>query len=125
VAGRLWTARYADLDPRRAVPVQTSLSAPRWAGYAVVPWPAVMPFGLIDVKDQALFRRRYRARLHRLTPRILRELAELREMYAGWDLVLACYEDLTKPGVWCHRSLLGEWLREKGVIVEELSHSPR
>jgi hypothetical protein len=30
--GTLLTARYAAVDPRQAIPVQTSVGAPRWVG---------------------------------------------------------------------------------------------
>jgi hypothetical protein len=117
---RVWTASYSRVDPRVMVPVRTSIGAPRFAGYQLEEWPAVYPWGLLDVTDPDEFRRRYRHRLHRQTPRILAELAELLAKYDGWPLALCCWEDLTKPGAWCHRTLLAEWLREKGVIVEEL-----
>jgi hypothetical protein len=63
----------------------------------LVEWPAVYPWGLFGKGlDEPTFTRRYRHRLHRLTPRIMRELTELREGYG--DMVLLCHEDLTRPG---------------------------
>ena len=35
----------------------------------------------------------------------------------GKDIALVCYE---KPGDFCHRSLVANWLREAGYNVEEL-----
>ncbi len=103
------------------VPVQTSLSRPRSISYEVEPWPAVMPWGLLDVTDPDVFRRKYRARLHRRTPRILAELQELLAKYDGWPIALLCWEDLRKPGAWCHRVRLGEWISERtGEVVSEL-----
>ena len=39
----------------------------------------------------------------------------------GKDLVLLCYEDLRKPGEWCHRQVFAEWWEKKtGVRIQEL-----
>jgi hypothetical protein len=35
-------------------------------------------------------------------------------------LVLLCYEDLQRPDVWCHRTMLCDWLNERGVEIKEL-----
>ncbi len=68
----------------------------------LVDWPAVWPFGLFGRDlDEATFTRKYRHRLHRQGPRILRELTELREGYS--DLVLLCHEP---AGTFCHRLVL-------------------
>jgi uncharacterized protein YeaO (DUF488 family) len=56
--------------------------------------------------DHETFRRRYRHQLHRNTPKVLAELAELLAAYDD-TLVLLCYEP---PGAWCHRILLAEWI---------------
>jgi uncharacterized protein DUF488 len=89
--------------------VRTSIGAPRWMTAPLVEWPAVYPWGLFGKDlDEATFTRKYRARLHRLTPRILRELTELREGYG--DLCLLCHEP---AGAFCHRVVLGRWLSEQ------------
>ena len=39
----------------------------------------------------------------------------------GKDVVLCCYEDVRKPGEWCHRLVFAEWWHEKtGQMIEEL-----
>lgn len=45
---------------------------------------------------------------------------------AGVDeLVLLCWEDLRKPGAWCHRRILAAWLEDQtGQVVEELADGP-
>ena len=113
---RVFTASYSSVDPTVMVPVRTSIGAPRWAGYAVEEWPAVYPWGLLDVAGPVEFRRRYRHRLHRQTPRILAELGELLDRYDGWPVCLLCFE---RDPAACHRSILAGWLREKGVAIEE------
>ncbi len=110
--GRLFTSSYRAWRPEFGVPVRTSLGAPRWMTAPLVEWPAVYPWGLFGKDlDEATFTRKYRARLHRQGPRVLRELADLREGYG--DLVLLCFEDLAKPGVWCHRTVLAGWISEQ------------
>jgi len=112
----LFTSSYSAVDPARVVPVRTSVGVPRFAGYALEEWPSVYPWGLLDVSEEQLFRRRYRHRLHRQTPRILAELAQLLDRYDGWPLALCCFE--ADPAA-CHRSILARWLREKGAAIEE------
>ena len=51
---------------------------------------------------------------------IVGRLGRIAEEAGGLPLVLLCYEDLTKPGQWCHREHLSSWLRERGVEVREL-----
>ena len=83
----------------------------------LVDWPAVYPWGLFGKGlDEATFTRKYRARLHRLTPRILRELQELREGYS--DLLLLCHEP---AGAFCHRIGLARWLAEQ--LGEEVTEA--
>lgn len=37
------------------------------------------------------------------------------------DIVLLCFEDLTKPGEWCHRCVFAEWWQNKtGQKINEL-----
>lgn len=69
-------------------------------------------WALVKVKDEAEYRRRYKEEvLSRLNPeQVLKDLGE--------DAVLLCWE---KPGEFCHRQLVAEWLQETlGVAVTEL-----
>jgi Protein of unknown function, DUF488 len=114
----VFTASFAAVPAGLVVPVLTTVGTPRFVGFPMVEWRTVAPYGLLQVADQEEFRRRYRHRLHRLTPRILAELRELVEAYAPTPLALCCFE---ADPVDCHRSILARWLREKGVQVTELS----
>jgi hypothetical protein len=107
------TCSYRAWREKMGVLVRTSVGAPRAFPAPLVEWPVTYPVGLLDITDPAEFRRKYRHRLHSKTPRVLAELAELREAYAPLSLVLLCFEDLAKPGAWCHRTLLGEWISQK------------
>lgn len=115
----LATCSYALWTPEDGVPVQTSIGAPKWwDGPPLQDLRSAAPWGLMDVSDPAEFRRKYRARLHRNTPRILAQLGELATCYPGTVLVLMCFERRPQD---CHRGLLAEWLSEHlGVEVLEI-----
>jgi hypothetical protein len=114
----VFTASFAAVPAGLVVPVLTTVGTPRFVTFPIVEWRTVAPFGLLGIQAPAEFRRKYRHRLHRLTPKVLAELRELVEAYAPTPIALCCFEaDPTE----CHRSVLGEWLREKGVQVQELS----
>jgi hypothetical protein len=92
------------------VPVQTSIGRPGWISFDLVEWRTVMLCGVLGESNREVYRRRYRRRLHQRTTRVLAELEELRATYDGWPLALCCFEDLSKPGQWGHRTMLAEWL---------------
>lgn len=47
---------------------------------------------------------------------VIKELYKLAEKSQDEDIVLICYE---KPGDFCHRHLVANWLRNQGYPVEE------
>ena len=96
--------------------MRTSIGAPKWMTAPLVEWPTVYPWGMFNASlEEADLTRRYRARLHHQTPRILAELAELREGYG--DLLLLCFEPADR---FYHRHVLRAWLVEHGLDVEEV-----
>jgi Protein of unknown function, DUF488 len=111
------TASYRAWTPNLGVPVRTSLGVPRWFQAPLLELPSTFPFGLFGKDlDEATFTRKYRARLWRQRPRVLRELAELREGYG--DVCLLCFEP---AGTFCHRVVLAGWLAEQ--LGEEVVES--
>jgi hypothetical protein len=49
------------------------------------------------------------------------EWVKLGADYPGQTLVFACFEDLTKAGLYCHRTWLGSWITSRyGTEVTEL-----
>jgi hypothetical protein len=116
------TCSYRAWREEMGVPIRTSVGAPRAFPAPLVEWPRVWPpWSLVRAGlAEADYRRRYRHLLHRQTPAILRELEDLRDGYAA-DLVFLCFCDLTKPGGWCHRSMLAGWITEHtGETIPEL-----
>ena len=110
----LSTCCYRLWRPDLGVPVRTSVGPPRSFPDVLVEWETVYPaWALVRGNlDQPTYRRHYRHQLHRLTPKILAELQELQEGYCA-PLILLCFEDLSKPDVWCHRTMLAEWINQK------------
>ena len=108
----LSTCSYRLWRPDLGIPVRTSVGPPRSFPDVLVEWPTVYPpWPLVRGKlDQATYRRRYRHQLHRLTPKVLAELQELREGYCA-PLVLLCHCDLARG--FCHRRMLAEWISQK------------
>ena len=58
--------------------------------------------------------RRYDEILKKLNPQEV--MAAIKNISQGKDVALCCYE---KPGEFCHRHLLSEWLRNNGYDVNE------
>ena len=62
------------------------------------------------------FRTQYADQLAKLDPRTI--LAGINAIGDGQDVALCCYE---RPGEFCHRQMVAEWLKENGIGVEELT----
>lgn len=72
-------------------------------------------------RDMEAFRLSYLRQLEEIgLDTIVGRLEEIGREARGLPLVLLCYEDVTKPGEWCHREHLSAWLRERGVEIREL-----
>lgn len=115
------------------VPVRTSLGTPRWFGWAkATPYLGELaPYGLIDQEDQDEFERLYVKRLEKAgVEKIAERLLEIHREYGGSatmgrPLALLCYENLQKPGKWCHRTMFAAWWeRETDQKVPELDPEP-
>lgn len=77
------------------------------------------PGYLFNVYDRAKFTPPYFMHMDRTgAERIQRIL----DSYANeTPLVLCCFEDVRKPGEWCHRLVFAEWwLKRTGEMIEEL-----
>ncbi len=124
---RIYTSRYqsGDLIWRSgAVPVRITVGHPRFKlGFELGATvrelaPDRSMFGLSDAEFSLV----YAERLESLGVEVIRSLLrQISEALGGRDLVLLCFEDLTKPGEWCHRRTFARWWEERtGERVEEL-----
>ena len=129
----LATSRYqaADLILRSGrVPVGITYGNPRWplpyklAGNFRQLAPSKDMFGM---EDRCMFEEAYRDKLDRLGVAGVTKLLQKVVDATGNDrLCLLCFEDLTKPGLWCHRRLFANWWLEKtGEDVPELEPAVR
>ena len=119
----LYLSRFSNPELRtgKYTAVRISIGAPRWSlGYTVIgAMKDLMPFGLLEVQDRALYEQKYRERLDRVgVDRILKQF----DAY-GYEkpIVLLCFEDVRDPEQWCHRSMFAQWwLEQTGEVVKEL-----
>ena len=122
----LATSRYADFHPSMGVPVRITVGRPRFAlRYEIAAnVPELAPYGgIFDIRDDRdEFTRRYRARLDQIgVDAIFAKLERIAAEHDGRRLVLLCFEDLTKPGEWCHRRIAAEWIEEQpGIAILEV-----
>ena|SRR5450759_720860 len=75
-----------------------------------------------------IWRSRYIEQIEKdLGDNALAYLQQLDTKYSSHGPVLLCFEDLRKPGLWCHRTFLAEWLNERFKLnvteIEEIAHS--
>jgi hypothetical protein len=77
---------------------------------------------MLAIGDACTFDGMYRDRLDDLgVDKVRRLLTECAERANNEHLVVLCFEDLTKPGLKCHRRLLSAWWQENtGEAVPEL-----
>lgn len=130
----LHTGRYSDAETIAFVEagghaVRVTLGHPRFAlRYTLAgTMMELAPKGMKDVDDDGEFERLYRGRLESFGVETLRRrfsevaLPLVRDQAEPVRLVLCCYEDLKKPGLFCHRTVFGAWWEEQtGEKVEEL-----
>lgn len=119
----LYVSRFSNPELRtgKYIAVRISLGAPKWPlGYEIAgEINDLMPFGLLQINDKALYERKYRERLDRIgIDRIQKQIDAF-----GFEkpVVLLCYEDVRDPSQWCHRTMFAQWLLEQtGEIADEL-----
>lgn len=124
----LYTSYYGNpcLDQNKVFPVQVSNSAPegfpiKYVLKEVIPsWKDIVE----PYKENLLSKVEYTVKYKRMLDSqefairiMLEEIKEKASTLGLQDIVLLCYE---KPGRFCHRHILAEWIKEKaGEEVEE------
>jgi hypothetical protein len=128
---RLFTARYSNrtLAGHPSAKVRTTLGYPRFRlGYRLAAnlaelAPARSMFG----KSEAEFTEIYAALLEERggVDYFTRRFAQIADEAGVDQLVLLCFEDLRKPGLFCHRRVFATWWQQRtGQPVDELSEEP-
>jgi len=106
------------------VKVAIIVGKPRWpVGFDYVTLNILAPYGrLFTINDRLQFTQAYFGKLDSLGVGVIpAEFERISNEHGDKDLVLLCYENLTKPGEWCHRQVFAEWwLQETGEVIEEL-----
>jgi hypothetical protein len=124
---KLATSRYSNAELIRSSglgAVRISIGHPRWK----LSYPLVgicrdlMPTRPMLKLEIEPYRAMYLDRLEAVgVEAIVKELETIQREHAPQGLVLLCFEDLTKPGEWCHRTMFARWFEEKtGNEVPEL-----
>ena len=122
----VYTSRYSnpELKTGKYTAVRISLGTPKWPiGYNLdAEMKDLMPFGLLGKFERYEdFERAYFERLDQKgVQRIFSQLQRFERL--GKDVVLLCYEDISKgPDDWCHRRTFADWwLKNTGEALPEL-----
>lgn len=121
------TSRYLNrqaIEESGLAPVATSVGRPRFRlGYELAASVGMLaPHGLRHVDDEGEFTPRYRERLDRFGVEAIRQtLAAIADGAGAPGVVLLCFEDVAREGVWCHRRVFAAYWRERtGQEVREL-----
>lgn len=115
---KLYTSYFANaraLAKENVMMVGIALYPPR--GYQGLSLREVAPtYSILKMThSDEEYTRRYKAEI--LAPLDVAAFVEkVRQLSGGRDVALCCYE---KPGEFCHRQLLAEHLRERGMEIEE------
>lgn len=127
---KLATCTYQEFTPTMGTPVRTTAGHPRFpltyqlGGIArsVTPTRDLLKIEAEDAYEWA-YRRLLAARGLDTIREELTAIAGVNDLDS--PLVLLCFDKLSKPGNWCHRTMFARWWTEEtGEPVPELGASP-
>jgi hypothetical protein len=123
----IYTARYSNrtIAASGLTAIRITLGAPRFRlPYSIAETDKRFAPSreIFHTHDRAIFEVAMRGQLDReLGDQALEVLRGYDEAHGTNGLVLLCFEDLRKPGVWCHRQIVAAWIEERfGMVVPEL-----
>ncbi|GGZ73158.1 hypothetical protein ACFOOM_01015 [Streptomyces echinoruber] len=126
----LATCTYQEFQPPMGAPIRTTAGHPRFPlGYELV-GHAKLITPTRELLAQNLPQDAYEFSYRRILngygiDRIYAELAGLAARAGGARLVLLCFDKLSKPGAWCHRTHFARWwLEQTGEEIPELGDQP-
>lgn len=116
----IYTTYFAKLKtlPSTIVPISICGKAPAW--YDGLQYKQLAPKWAFfqewkRTKDNQFYVRCFNEQV--LSPLVAEQVVtELYLLAGGKNVALVCYE---KPGDFCHRYLVAEWLRENGFLIKE------
>jgi len=114
---KIYTSYFANskaLSKEGVTTISIARYSPKW--YFGPKYTAVAPtsYMLSSSCSHEMYLQEYAKILNRLNPH--KVIADITAICKGKDVALCCYE---KPGDFCHRHLLSEWLRKNGYDVKE------
>jgi hypothetical protein len=123
---KLYTSRYGNenIEKSDVVPVGITLGKPKQPlRYQVAAYLRdLAPDGhMFQIYDRTEFTPLFFRKLDSIgVNSIKRQLDQVSRRHGGKDIVLLCYEDVRKPGEWCHRLVFAEWWEARtGERIEE------
>lgn len=109
---RIYTSYHSNsrkLGIHKIQPINISIHPPRWANYPSI--FELAPSADMLHLNKASYIPKFEAILNRSNPQeILDRITKISDENGGKDVALLCYESLKKPGEWCHREIVAEWL---------------
>lgn len=121
---RIFTSRYSFKIPQEFQAVSISVGKPKWQlPYSLEIYDKLAPYGVFNkYNDEEPYKKAYFERLDKYgVAQIRKDLEQISNKNGGKDVVLLCYENLSKPELWCHRTHFAEWWFEQtGEIIQEL-----
>lgn len=115
---RIYTSYFGNLNklPPSITPIAIVRFMPRWTKLPQIPnYDHLAPKSMWMNLPEEEFKTAFRSYLNELKVNVV--IYQLELLSRGNDVALICYE---KPGEFCHRRIVAEWLKEiAGITVEE------
>lgn len=114
---KIYTSYFAnskELSKAEVMPVSIARYSPKWFYGPRIMVVAPTSYMLSESCGHEEYLRKYDEILRALDPRSVVDMIE--SISNGRDVALCCYE---KPGDFCHRHLLADWLTKNGYEVKE------
>jgi uncharacterized protein YeaO (DUF488 family) len=118
---QIFTSYYANRELQKGdyTLVGISIGKNRWAKVDAYLTDIAPTWDMVKMTNQNVYREAYFERLNTLDVNNLKKILE--HLSSNKPIVLLCYENLQKPGQWCHRTMFAEWWQTKtGEVIEEL-----
>ena len=122
---KIYTSRYSnkELAKTESFKIGISRGKPRFSlGYEIHAnlISLAPPRAIFGMPDREMFKKRYFGHLDYLGLEKIKEILGRTGYGTEKELILLCYEDVTKEDNWCHRTMFAEWWeKQTGEKIEE------